>query len=100
MDHVREWRKGYNSARGAKENIALQGGKGVIVFKERTYLSRKEVAELFDVSPSTVTRWAKIKKLPCVLTLGGQRRYPREEVERLVREFLGKPEIPKRRRSR
>ncbi|MDR5710244.1 MAG: helix-turn-helix domain-containing protein [Armatimonadota bacterium] len=66
------------------------GKKNRIKFKERPYLSRKEVAELFCVSPSTITRWAKIQKLPSVCTLGGQRRYPRQEIERLVRELFGK----------
>jgi excisionase family DNA binding protein len=54
----------------------------------RTFLSRKEVAELFQVSPSTVTRWANTRKLPSVPTLGGQRRYPRQEVERLLRQLF------------
>ncbi len=61
----------------------------------RLYLSRKEVARLFEVSPSTITRWAKSRKLPSVPTLGGQRRYPREEIERLLRELLGKPQPPR-----
>ncbi len=56
--------------------------------RRRTFLSRKEVAELFHVCPSTVTRWAKLGKLPSVPTLGGQRRYPREEVERLLRQLF------------
>jgi excisionase family DNA binding protein len=44
----------------------------------KTYLSRSEVARLFHVSPITVARWADQGKLPFELTLGGQRRYPRE----------------------
>jgi len=56
--------------------------------RRRTFLSRKEVAQLFQVCPSTVTRWAKLGKLPSVSTLGGQRRYPREEVERLLRQLV------------
>lgn len=47
-------------------------------------LSRKEVAALFDVSPHTVYRWAREGRLPYLLTPGGRRRYPREEVERLA----------------
>lgn len=38
-------------------------------------LTRSEVAEIFQVSPSTITRWAEAGKLPVVKTLGGHRRY-------------------------
>jgi excisionase family DNA binding protein len=47
-------------------------------------LSRSEVAETFGVSPSTITRWAREGKLPCIVTLGGQRRYLRDDVAKLV----------------
>lgn len=47
-------------------------------------LNRREVAIRFGVSPQTVTRWANEGIIPCVRTLGGQRRYPAYEVERLV----------------
>lgn len=60
----------------------------------KTFLSRSEVARLFHVSPVTVGRWANQGKLPYELTLGGQRRYPREgtlailgEVARRARDF-------------
>jgi len=55
--------------------------------RERRYLSRSEVAALFEVSPSTVARWARAGKLPYVVTPGGRRRYPREVVENLMREL-------------
>ncbi len=47
-------------------------------------LSRRQVADLFGVSPHTVYRWAKEGRLPVVMTLGGRRRYPAEEVARLA----------------
>jgi len=47
-------------------------------------LSRRQVAELFGVSPHTVYRWAKEGRLPVVMTLGGRRRYPADEVARLA----------------
>ncbi len=50
----------------------------------RDYLTRGEVAAIFEVSPHTVTRRGREGKLPSVLTPGGQRRYPRRAVERLV----------------
>jgi len=49
------------------------------------YLSRAEVAVVFGVAPSTVTRWADEGRLVCVRTLGGHRRYDRESVGKLVR---------------
>ena len=47
-------------------------------------LSRRDVAARFGVAPQTVTRWANEGILPSVRTLGGQRRYPAAEVERLL----------------
>ena len=51
---------------------------------EKRFLSRKDVAEIFEVSPHTVTRWAKAGKLPCVLSPTGRRRYLRSDVMRLL----------------
>lgn len=50
----------------------------------RDYLRVAEVAELFHVSTKTVVRWATEGKLPHVLTLGGHRRFPRADIERVV----------------
>lgn len=52
------------------------------------YLTRSQVATIFQVSPHTVTRWGKEGRLPSVRTLGGQRRYPRQEVLRLAAKLL------------
>jgi len=43
-----------------------------------------EVAQAFRVDVKTVSRWAQEGRLPCIRTLGGHRRYPREEVVRLM----------------
>lgn len=56
--------------------------------EEREYLSRSDVADIFGVAPNTVTRWAEAGKLPYIRTLGGHRRYDKEAIERLAREFL------------
>jgi excisionase family DNA binding protein len=50
----------------------------------RRLLSRREVAALFGVSPHTIYRWACEGRLPVVMTLGGRRRYPADDVARLV----------------
>ena len=52
-----------------------------------TYLSRADVAHMFNVSPSTVTRWADEGKLVCIKTLGGHRRYQKESIVRLVQHL-------------
>ena len=48
-----------------------------------------EVAELFRVDPKTVTRWADAGKITAVRTLGGHRRYQREEVLALLEANSG-----------
>src|SRR4029453_14147419 len=49
-----------------------------------SYLLPSEGAEVLQVSPKTVTRWAKEGKLPSRRTLGGHRRYARRSEERRV----------------
>jgi excisionase family DNA binding protein len=51
-------------------------------------LTRAEVAEIFRVSPSTITRWAEAGKLPSVKTLGGHRRYEAKVVMELAQYFI------------
>jgi excisionase family DNA binding protein len=53
-------------------------------------LTRSEVADLFYVSPSTVTRWAEAGMLPAVKTLGGHRRYEAKAVANLARQLTNK----------
>jgi len=50
-------------------------------------LTRAEVAEIFQVAPSTVTRWAEAGKLPSVKTLGGHRRYQATIVNNLAHQL-------------
>lgn len=52
---------------------------------EPGFLSRGEVARLFGVSLSTVTRWARTGMLPAARTPGGHYRYPAEEMRRMAR---------------
>jgi excisionase family DNA binding protein len=51
------------------------------------YLRTSEVAHLLHVSPKTVSRWAKEGRLPHLSTLGGHRRFPASEIERMIEEL-------------
>ena len=51
---------------------------------EPRYLRTAQVAELLQVSPKTVSRWAQEGMLPHFRTLGGHRRYPDREIRVLL----------------
>lgn len=65
----------------------------------RRYLTRGEVARLFEVSPATVARWAREGRLPHVSTLGGHRRYRAQEVLAIV-ENISRPRASNRNKRR
>ena len=50
-------------------------------------LSRTEVARLFGVSTSSVTRWARTGMLKAIRTPGGHYRFPAEETRRAAARF-------------
>jgi excisionase family DNA binding protein len=74
------------------------------------YLWTTQVAAILQVSPKTVSRWAKEGKLPFLRTLGGHRRYPAAEIRQLAdqlrvqptpnlagpSQWIGAPDIPPR----
>jgi excisionase family DNA binding protein len=45
------------------------------VSAEGTYLTTGQAARILGVSPKTVNRWANDGRIPCVVTLGGHRRF-------------------------
>jgi len=49
-----------------------------------TFLHPAEVAAILQVSPKTVSRWAKQGLLPYQRTLGGHRRYPEHAIRELA----------------
>jgi excisionase family DNA binding protein len=59
-----------------------EGGPPASAGGERAYLSRSEVARLFGVSVSSVTRWARTGLIKAVRTPGGHYRFPAEETRR------------------
>jgi excisionase family DNA binding protein len=54
-------------------------------------LRTTEVANILQVSPKTVSRWATEGKLPFLKTLGGHRRYPAAEIRRLAEQLQVQP---------
>lgn len=47
-------------------------------------LRTADVAVLFQVSERTVSEWARRGRIPSVRTPGGHRRYPADEIRRLL----------------
>lgn len=71
--------------------------------EKKVWLSRSEVARLLEVAPVTIGRWASEGKLPYAMTLGGRRRFRREDVIDVVRRLAhvtAPPAAPPRRRRR
>jgi excisionase family DNA binding protein len=62
-------------------------------------MSRAEVARLLEVAPVTVGRWASEGKLPYATTLGGRRRFHRDDVVEVARR-VARVNAPIRRRDR
>jgi excisionase family DNA binding protein len=52
-------------------------------------LTPAEVAQMFRVSPKTVTRWARAGRISAVRTLGGHRRFRADEIRRLLAQLEG-----------
>jgi excisionase family DNA binding protein len=49
-----------------------------------SFLRSAQVAEILQVSPKTVSRWAQQGLLPCQRTLGGHRRYAELAIRELA----------------
>lgn len=47
----------------------------VSVTSDASYLTPAQAARIFGVSPKTVARWANHGRIPCLVTLGGHRRF-------------------------
>ena len=44
---------------------------------ESEYMTPGEAARILHVSPKTINRWANEGRIPCIVTLGGHRRFSR-----------------------
>lgn len=49
-------------------------------------LRPSQVAKLIGVNAKTIVRWADAKKIPCVVTLGGHRRFRKSDVDKLIKK--------------
>lgn len=48
------------------------------------YLTPGQAAVLLHVSPKTLNRWTHEGRVPCLVTLGGHRRFRRDEIEAIA----------------
>jgi len=55
--------------------------------KQREYMTPGEVAVVLHVSPKTVNRWANEGRIPCIVTLGGHRRFHRDAVDAAAKQM-------------
>ncbi len=49
-------------------------------------LTPAEAARRLGVTPNTVTRWSRAGRISAIQTMGGHRRFRRDEIERVLRE--------------
>jgi excisionase family DNA binding protein len=63
---------------------------------ESEYLTAGEAAKLLMVSPKTVTRWADGGRIPHAVTLGGHRRFRREDIVRLAESMTAEGDRTRR----
>jgi excisionase family DNA binding protein len=71
---------------GEEETKQMAEGTGLMIPR---LMTPSEVADAFGVDPKTVTRWARDKKIAHIFTPGGHRRYPADEVSRLLQVHGG-----------
>ncbi len=71
----------------------------IVVKADDDLMTPAEVAAVFGVQSKTVAAWARAGRLASVRTLGGHRRYRREDVRRLLDQqqlaSVPSPEAPR-----
>jgi excisionase family DNA binding protein len=78
LQHLREQERRNQRGRGKRSRTARGRARLECVESppaDETLLTTGEIAELLQVTPKTVWRWATQEGLPSVRTVGGHRRY-------------------------
>ncbi|HET9071509.1 MAG TPA: helix-turn-helix domain-containing protein [Acidimicrobiales bacterium] len=75
-----------SSEQHRQELLANLFGSHVPTGLSSNLLRTADVAALFQVSERTISDWARRGRIPSVRTPGGHRRYPAEEIRRIMRE--------------
>ena len=61
---------------------------------EENYLTASEAARILHVSSKTVDRWADQGRLPCLVTLGGHRRFARSVIVAAAEQMASRGTCP------
>ncbi len=56
-----------------------------IVAKQNERLTTDEVAEVFDTTPATVRRWARLDKIPYIRGPGGRYIFLKDDIQEYLR---------------
>jgi len=56
-----------------------------IVAKQNERLTTDEVAEVFDTTPATVRRWARLAKIPYIKGPGGRYIFLKDDIDEYLR---------------
>lgn len=62
-------------------------GSGHDVEAADEFLAPGEVARRLHVSPKTINRWANDGRIPCIVTLGGHRRFRHVDIDAAVEKM-------------
>ena len=71
----------------------LLSSTGQAATTNQRFVSRARVAQMLGVTPSTVTRWAKLGLIPTRVTVGGHHRYFESDIQQLEVD-LSKGRLP------
>ena len=58
--------------------------------EDEKYLTPGGAARILHVSPKTVNRWAHEGRIPCIVTLGGHRRFRLDDVQAVAEQMAGR----------
>ena len=58
---------------------------------ERRWLTTADVAKMLEMSDATIRRWARQRRLPHLLSPGGQYRFDADEIHHLIEQRRVRP---------